>query len=325
MTDSQIIAIAQQVGSKSLRWLHAYYESGLGGFQEDVTTDLANPNEIYKPLGEVALATGLLLREGVAGADDTRIARQVIDLAWAELREGDLLYDRQLRYPLMTDPLEVYVHFARAGFRHPALEDQLATLNRLHSVRAAEQLPSRRLASANARRVIGLDQLEDWNELAAATWLGATPEPWIIDWLTAYYVTHSVFHLTDWGARPECLPAHIRDYLRDWLPAWLDVWQEVGHWDLVGELLIVAACIGELDQGTTGWAALAAAQLPDGLLPKDANTATEGDPAQLLTDHGHTAVVAVVAATTTLARALGGTTGASAGAPAVAVGAPPEH
>ncbi|MFJ3789944.1 DUF6895 family protein [Kitasatospora sp. NPDC090091] len=312
-TDTTVLRSAQQVSSGALRWLHSCYRNGLGRFPEDATIDLADPDNVYKPLGEAALATGLLLREGVAGAEDSRIAHETLDLAWEQLRGGDLLYERQLRYPLMTDPLEVYVHFARADHRHRALEELLESLARLRAVQAMEMLPNRRLAVANARRVVGLEQQPDWSALAAATWLGATPEPWMIDWLTAYDVTHTVFHLTDWGARPDGLPAPMRDYLRDWLPVWLDVWQEIGQWDLVGELLIVAACIGETGAGAPGWRALAAAQRPDGLVPRDADPVA-GEPEQLLTDHGHTAVVTVVAAAITLARALGGASGATAAA-----------
>ncbi|WP_395293504.1 DUF6895 family protein [Kitasatospora hibisci] len=311
--DPTVLHSAQQVSSGALRWLHSCYRNGLGRFPEDATIDLADPNNVYKPLGEAALATGLLLREGVAGAEDNRIARETLDLAWEQLRGGDLLYERQLRHPLMTDPLEVYVHFARADYRHRALEELLDSLARLRAVRAMEMLPNRRLAVANARRVVGLEQQPDWSALAAATWLGATPEPWMIDWLTAYDVTHTVFHLTDWGARPDGLPTAMRDYLRDWLPVWLDVWQEIGQWDLVGELLIVAACIGDTEAGVPGWRALAAVQRPDGLVPRDADPVA-GEPEQLLTDHGHTAVVTVVAAAITLARALGGASGATAAA-----------
>ncbi|MFD0273074.1 DUF6895 family protein [Kitasatospora sp. NPDC127111] len=318
MTGTAVLRTAQQLSAGALRWLHGRYESGLGRFSADATIDLADPDNVYKPLGEAALATGLLLREGVAGTEDSRIARRILDLCWAELREGDLLYERQLRHPLTSDPLEVYVHFARAGLRHRPLEGLLQSLAGVRSVQAMEVMPNRRLAVANARRVIGLAQQPDWSALTAATWLGATPEPWLLDWLTAYHLTHTVFHLTDWGARPDGLPAPIRDYLREWLPAWIEVWLETGEWDLVGELLIVDACIGAPEAGAAAWAALAAVQRADGLVPRDTGPVTE-DPEQQLTDHGHTAVVTVVAATITLARALGGAHGGTpGGAPAVA-------
>ncbi len=171
---------------------------------------------------------------------------------------------------------------------------------------AAEILPSRRLAVANARRVVGLEHRPDWAALLAGTWLGATPEPWAVDWMTGYDITHTVFHLTDWGARPDGVPEPVRDYLRRWLPVWVDIWLEVGQWDLVGELLIVDSCIGEPVCGMQGWDVLAGVQHEDGLIPRDNQPVTD-DPAQAFQDHEHTAVVAVVAGNVTLARAIGAT------------------
>ncbi|MFD7452447.1 DUF6895 family protein [Kitasatospora sp. NPDC059827] len=309
MTDTLVLATAQRLASRALGWLHTSHRNGLGRIPDDVVIDLADPNDVYKPLGEVALAASLVLRDGVTGPADSRAAQELLDHAWAQLREGDLLYERQLRHLTMTDPLETYAHFARAGYRHPALEELLDSLSRLRSVHAAEVQPNRRLAVANARRIVGLGHRPDWSALAAGTWLGATPEPWTVNWMTGYQVTHTVFHLTDWGARPDGLPAPMRDYLRDWLPVWLDIWAEIGQWDLVAELLVVDACIGEPATGRQGWEALATIQREDGLLPRDTDPVDE-DPEQAFRDHEHTAVVAVVAGDITLARALGATTAA---------------
>ncbi|MFF9642055.1 DUF6895 family protein [Kitasatospora aureofaciens] len=307
MTDTQVLTVAQRLGTRALAWLHAHYTDGRGRLTDSTVIDLADPDDVYKPLCETALAASLVLREGVAGPRDTRAARELLDTAWAQLREGDLLYDRQLRHVAITDPLETYAHFARAGYRHAALEELLNSLGRLRAVHALEIQGSRRLALANAWRIAGLEHRPDWPALARATWLGARPEPWTIAWVIGYQVTHTVFHLTDWGSRPDCLPEPMRDYLRDWLPVWLDVWLETGEWDLVGELLIVDSCIGEPVTGRTGWEALAALQHPDGLIPRDGTTPVYEDPEDTFREHEHTAVVGVVAATVALSRALGGT------------------
>ncbi|MGW7586701.1 DUF6895 family protein [Kitasatospora sp. NPDC054768] len=185
----------------------------------------------------------------------------------------------------------------------------LESLSRLRAVHAVEIQGSRQLAVANARRIIGLSHRPDWAALAARTWLGALPEPWTVSWSTAYQVTHTVFHLTDWGARPQDLPEPMRDYLHDWLPVWLDIWLEIGEWDLVGELLIVDSCIGEPITGRSGWEALASVQRADGLVPRD-NEPIEDDEELAIRAHEHTAVVAVVASTVALSRALGGADGA---------------
>ncbi|AUG79353.1 hypothetical protein CFP65_4617 [Kitasatospora sp. MMS16-BH015] len=304
MTDATVLGTAHQLAGRALDWLHRAHESGLGGLGPDAGPDLSDPDDAYKPLGEGALAAALVLREPVAGPADRARARALLDFGWAELSGGDLLYERQFRHPLLTDPLETYAHFHRAGYHHPALVGLLAELARLRAAQAVEHLPNRRLAVANARSVLGLRPEPDWPALAAATWLGARPEPWALDWQTAYDLTHTVFHLTDWGAQPDRLPAPLRDYLRCWLPAWAEVWQETGQWDLLGELLVVDACLPAPVCDARPWLALAAAQHPDGLLPRDTEPVPADDPDRAFKDHQHTAVVGLLAGTLTLAQAL---------------------
>ncbi|GGT62625.1 DUF6895 family protein [Streptomyces purpureus] len=298
------LSTVQRWSSQALNWLHTSHSEGHGRLGADATIDLTDPDNAYKPLGEAALAASLVLRDGVAGAHDTRLAHELIDSCWHRLHEGDLLYERQLRHLTLTDPLELYAHFARAGYRHQPLEDLLTAYAGLRAPDAVEIVPNRRLAVANARRIIGAGREPDWRQLAAATWLGVTPEPWALEWSTVYDITHTVFHLTDWGARPHGLPPHMAAYLSTWLPVWVDVWLEVGAWDLVGELLIVDACMGEPACGAEPWRHLAAAQHPDGLTPRDREPVAD-DPHRAFKDNEHTAVVAVIAGTVTLARMLG--------------------
>ncbi|MFE4513333.1 DUF6895 family protein [Kitasatospora sp. NPDC056783] len=307
MTDTEVLATAQQLGSRSLAWLHAGYQRGYSRLEDSTIVDLADPEDVYKPLCEAALASSLVLRDGVAGPHDTRLARELLEAAWAQLGEGGLLLERQLRHVTLVDPLETYGHFARAGFRHAAMEELLTSIGRLRAVHAVEIQGSRHLALANARRISGLEPQPDWPTLARNTWLGALPEPWTIAWVIAYQVTHTVFHLTDWGARPECLPEPMRDYLRDWLPVWLDIWLEIEQWDLAGELLIVDSCIGEPVTGRVGWEALTAAQQEDGMIKCEGSAPENDDPEEDFRQHCHTAVVGVVAADVALSRALGGT------------------
>ncbi|MER5635996.1 hypothetical protein ABT095_03455 [Kitasatospora sp. NPDC002227] len=301
MTDAVVLGTAHQLAGRALAWLHRAHQDGLGGIGWDAGPDLSDPNEAYKPIGECALAASLVLREPVAGPADRERARALLDFGWVQLQGGDLLYERQFRHLLLTDPAETYAPFHRAGYRHSRLDALLRELAGLRSARAVECRPNRRLAVANARSVLGLPPAPDWPALAAATWLGATPEPWAVDWLTGYDLTHAVFHLTDWGALPDRLPAPLRDYLAAWLPVWADVWQETGQWDLLGELLTVDACLPAPVCGRSGWQALAAAQHPDGLLPRDAEPV---DPETAFKDNEHTAVVGVLAGTLTLAQAL---------------------
>ncbi len=290
---------AHALATGAVGWLHRHRE--LGSLPPDTSGELTDPDSVYKPLGESALAASLVLREGIATPADRRAAEEIMDFAWAQLREGDLLYERQLRYMMMTDPLELYTHFARAGYRHERLHALFNHLGRLVSRDGAEQLPNRRLAVANAARVAGLDRKPDWQVLTDATWLGHTPEPWAIDWMTAYCMTHTVFHVTDWGGRPEGLSPEIQDYLARWLPVWMDVWQEIQEWDLLAELLIVDACLPEPRSDPEIWELLAAAQLPDGLVPRNGEPVPD-DPEEAFREHHHTTVVAAVAGTLALSR-----------------------
>jgi hypothetical protein len=287
------------MASRALEWMHTHRE--LGGFPDTPAAELDDPDAVYKPLGEATLAASLVLREGVAGTAQLAAARDLLDFTWTQLRAGDLLYERQLRHGLIVDPLELYSHHARCGYRHARLEELLRSNARIGSM--TEVLPNRRLAVANAYRVLGIERDDDWAAMTRATWLGSTPEPWAIDWLTAYCVTHTVFHLTDWGARPDGLPEDVAGYLATWLPVWIDIWSEVEQWDLVGELLIVGVCLPEPRCAPAEWERLAAQQHDDGLVPRDGRPVTD-DPVRRFLDHQHTAVVAAVAGTLAVSRLL---------------------
>lgn len=296
---------AHRIASQALTWLHTHREHG--ALPPDTIAELAEPDSVYKPLGETALAASLVLREGVAGSTELRLARELLDFSWKQFGGGVMLHERLLRYPMMSDPLETYAHFARCGYRHEALDRLLAHTTSLRSARAAEILPNRRLAVANAARLSGFDQgglATDWDGLSRATWLGACPEPWLIDWMTAYYVTHTVFHLTDWGRLPSGLPGDVSPYLTRWLPAWIDIWAEIGEWDLVAELLIVNSCLPRPLRDPTAWERLAGIQHEDGLMPRDGHPVGD-DPGERFAAHHHTTVVAAVAGTLAVSRALG--------------------
>ncbi|MEV7192048.1 hypothetical protein AB0N81_09580 [Streptomyces sp. NPDC093510] len=306
---AHVTRTAHEVSAGALTWLHAHRERG--ALPADTTADLCDPDSVYKPLGENALAASLVLRESVAGSTEQRLARELLDFCWQQFGEGDMLYERLLRYSLMTDPLETYLPFARSGVRHEPLDRLLAHTSALRAVRGAELLPNRRLAVANAARVVGLDQgghAYDWDTLTRATWLGATPEPWLIDWMTGYCLTHTVFHLTDWGGTPTGLPEDLATYVATWLPVWIDIWAEIGQWDLVAELMIVGCCLEEPYCDPADWERLAHVQHADGLVPRDGDPVTD-DPGQRYADHQHTTVVAAVAGALAVSRTLGGATG----------------
>ncbi|MEU7044689.1 hypothetical protein AB0A77_27030 [Streptomyces varsoviensis] len=298
------VRTAHEISGRALAWLHANRE--YGALSSVPRSDVGEEGETYKALAETALAASLVLRDGAAGTTELTLARELLDFGWRQLGEGTLLYERLLRHPLTTDPMETYAHFVRAGYRHALLDGLLAHNAALRATHACEHIPNRRLAVANASRITGHDHgagAHDWASLTRATWLGALPEPWHIDWLTGYAVTHTVFHLTDWGRLPGGLPADIAGYLRDWLPMWTDIWAETSQWDLMAELMIVGNCLPDPATEAEDWQRLAELQHADGLVPRD-DKPVDDDPAQRFEDHQHTTIVAVVAGTIAVNRAL---------------------
>ncbi|MCF6523968.1 hypothetical protein [Streptomyces sp. JJ36] len=297
---TDLARLAHQIRSRALDWLHTHRRAGAPA-GEDISTD----PEAYKALGETALTACLVLRDGAAGSRDCAVARALLDFCWTETEHGTLLYQRMLRHPLATDALEIYAHFARSGYRHPGMERLIPHVVAAGTAHVAEQQPNRRLAVANALRITGhTTAAPAWETLTRATWLGSTPQPWHIDWMTGYAVTHTVFHLTDWGRQPSGLPDDMAAYLTRWLPVWTDIWTEACQWDLVGELLIVGNCLPEPCTEAGDWHRLAELQHPDGLTPRD-DQPVDDDPVTRFRDHQHTTIVAAVAATVALARALG--------------------
>jgi hypothetical protein len=78
----------------------------------------------------------------------------------------------------------------------------------------------------------------------ARTWLAQRPEAWALTPRIGYQVTHAVFHVTDFGARPERLPPDTRAYLADWLPVWMAYAARLEHLDLLAEFVMATALSG---------------------------------------------------------------------------------
>nr|WP_203551360.1 hypothetical protein [Actinospica acidiphila] len=119
-----------------------------------------------------------------------------------------------------------------------------------------------------------------------------------------------MFHLTDWGENPDGLPPDIAAYLTTWLPAWIDDWLDLRRWDLLGELLVVDACLPRPTLDETAWRAFAAAQQPDGAMPA-VRDMPEGDEETVFDVVYHSTLVAAFASVLATSRALTELTGAT--------------
>jgi hypothetical protein len=262
------------------------------------------PVRALKAVAELGLAMSLVEREAVAGAEDGQAARRLAEFAWHQLQEGLLLYRRQLADPASSFPMEVYASFIRAGYRHRRLAALCAHLVGLRVARVRELTPHDQLAVVAAAHQLGLPAPVDPLVLVERTWLGGQPEPWMLDAADAYALTHTVFHLTDFGADPGGLPQELQEYLHLWLPVWVEVVTETTAWDLLAELLIVDACLTTPQTYPQAWELLALAQHPDGMLPGGTSKAPR-DPEQTFRNHYHPTLVAVIAGTLAVSRSVG--------------------
>lgn len=257
--------VPHRVGVGALNWLVTNREH----FRvHSEGASLREARERLKPVGELAIIGKVLLREGVAGSRQTAQIAGLLDFAWQDVLDGgEVLHHMQRDEPLSPIPMEIYVPFRELGRRHPGVEEHLRVVARTTSWRSLEAIPHRRLGITRFAARAGLPAYADVEEAARRTWLGRTPEPWTVDYNLAYAVTHAVFHLTDWGQHPAGLPTDLVDYLTLWLPAWLDEWAEERHWDLLGELLVVDACLPAPVLDEEIWQRYADAQSPAGSMP----------------------------------------------------------
>ncbi|MFF3350480.1 DUF6895 family protein [Streptomyces sp. NPDC002779] len=298
MTSTRLI---HNVGLRALEWLHAHRD----GFrlEPDADPEVGFLDRL-KPVAELALICKVLFREGVAGSRQAELARQLVDHAWRHTLDGGrMLVRAQGIEPLSPVPFEAYLPFKELGYTNPEVERAVRLCQRLESHAALEMAPVRRLGLSAFQRRFGLPPRPPEAEIVPKTWLGRTPEPWTVEGHTAYDITHTVFHLTNWGEDPGGLPPDIADYLGTWLPAWLDDWLDLRRWDLLGELLVVDACLPRPTLDERAWEGFAAAQQPDGAMPA-IRMMPQGDPDEVFDIVYHPTLVAAFASAQATSRAL---------------------
>ena len=99
------IGTAQQVATRAL----GSAGDGAGPLRPagGVSSDRLRPMKDMKPLGELLLVACIALRE--ESMSKTQLASDLIDFAWAQLRDGEVLYEIQREQPIETYPIEFYV------------------------------------------------------------------------------------------------------------------------------------------------------------------------------------------------------------------------
>ncbi len=296
-------APAEGVSCAALDWVAA----NRSGFTlpDDVLARHTDVNQTLKPLGELAQLCASISRHTAPREPRHRIARELMDFAWRQTGRGGLLLELLRREPFAVYPLEIYAAFAGEGMRHRGVEALAATMTRTRGWRLMEQDPNRRLGVLNCEARIGLPRHETQPTALRRTWLGGLPEPWTFERTAGYALTHTVFHLTDWGNAPHRVPHDLGGYLRTWLPSWTDCLLEDEQWDLACELLAVAASLPEPpdpEETRDAWTVVAGGQHPSGALPEAGPKGGERAVGRSFADCYHSTLVAAFAAALAAAR-----------------------
>lgn len=262
--------------------------------------------EQLKPLGELVLTADILRRTSLAHLADefSESIDATFEFAWTQLQEGELIASLLQSHPDLFGLTSLYATFSRNGYRNTTVDNAIATLSAMTAIRALEFPPWRALDIALALEQLGIQSSWIRRNLFEQTWLSAKPEPWMINSAAAYALTHTVFYMTDFGEHPANLPPDVTEYLTNWLPVWCEFYFSVNNLDLLGELLMVASCVGlnSLDPLLEpAWDQLRRAQAGDGLVPGPHSIFSEQQPNPQLEraadfyNHYHTTLVAAMA------------------------------
>lgn len=293
----ELAALLEDIATGALRWVWEHRHRF--ELPEDVTAPETDLNWTMKPLGELAQLSAVIGQHTHFGEPIRKLADELLEFAWREMYAGNLLLDFFHAEPHATYPLEIYAAFAGAGLRNAEFEEFAALRVRTLSWRHTEQDPNRRLGILAAERRIGLRPHGETGPALRRTWLGGRPEPWAFDRAAGYALTHTVFHLTDWGSAPTLVPADVADYLHAWLPSWLDTCLEDQQWDLSCELLAVGASLPRPYPATDqdwAWQRLDQARTPEGALREVATSTPDPDEAMFFARHYHSTLASAFAA-----------------------------
>lgn len=85
---------------------------------------------------------------------------------------------------------------------------------------------------------------ESYEKLYEASLLANRTEALPIDIEDAYIITHTLFHISDFGHRGPILPDHERERVYGLVDRLTDHFVEIDHWDLTAEFLMVQTILG---------------------------------------------------------------------------------
>lgn len=154
--------------------------------------------------------------------------------------ENPLYAQMPRKNPIDSYPCLVgYLMLRATGYKNSYYEETLEFLNRNGYLYACEECPYRILErNLLFWRSKYLNQEPEWDSVYQSSILSKEVNPIYLDDMHVYYITHTLFYLTDFGNRPLLLPNKEIRRITDLLESLLLHYVRIGNWDLVGELLI---------------------------------------------------------------------------------------
>ncbi|MGW5055191.1 DUF6895 family protein [Actinokineospora sp. NPDC004072] len=256
------------------------------------------------PRAKACMEIGLLNRLWTrARPDDPELA--VVSDAVAEIWRDPHFPEQFAEHPGYTRGFAlIYSALAPpglAGSTHPAT---LARLMPSGHVDIAKKSPSGRLELRYYAELAGLSHdVAPYGDLYAESILANLTEVLPMDVETAYRITHTVFHITDFGVRGMNVAPQELMRIREVTEQLTDHFIEIEYWDLIAEFILTQSCLGldprRTPSGQRAVDALLNVQKPDGSIParfaaqRPPETAT---PVELFRKAYHTTLVTALAA-----------------------------
>lgn len=138
-----------------------------------------------------------------------------------------------------------YLLLRSIGYRSAYYEETLDQLRRRDYLRSMELVPYRVLDREYMLWKSGYSLSKPpWRKLYHATALGQGLGPLCFDDEATYSLTHTLFYLTDFGDSRGPFSSAEFQWIGSVAECLLLHYWRVGHWDLVGELLVALNCLG---------------------------------------------------------------------------------
>jgi hypothetical protein len=260
--------LSERVASRALGWIEAH----LSHF-DPFSQGLAPDEQAQTVLAELAWVC-YLLRRRREFAHDPRLDRclDLVESVYRHPHFHEYAFRGDKRF--FDRHLQVWIALSSRGVEKLVSRDQLQKMIDAANVTVVELTPYH---SLELRYLLEVGRfrhdLPSEADLFRQTFLGGNPKIVFAMDSDIYSITHTVYYLTDFGARNSpLLSGQERDRTLQLIDLLLGMMIHARQWDLVAELILSHRCLDptEVPMVRLGWEALLAHQDPEGAIGSSA-------------------------------------------------------